>query len=70
MDRGVLDRLVTETLLHNAKAIEKLKSAAEVPDSKNSKKLLTFLMGDVMKRSKGSVNPAHVRAALQQRLAP
>ena len=49
---GLMDRpIITETLLHNAKAIEKLKSAAaawEVPDSKNSKKLLTFLMGDVI----------------------
>ena len=32
----------------------------EGPGSKAAKKLLTFLMGDIMKRSKGAINPVQV----------
>ena len=67
VDAGVLDALVTASIEENARAVDKLKG--EGPGSKAAKKLHTFLMGDVMKRSKGALDPVHVRAALEARLA-
>jgi prolyl-tRNA editing enzyme YbaK/EbsC (Cys-tRNA(Pro) deacylase) len=62
-----LDAIIAETLTIHSAAISKL--GADGLDSKNGKKLITFLMGEVMKRSGGSFNPAHVKAVLIDGLA-
>ncbi len=46
-DAALLDALVDETIQENSLSVEKL--CGEGADSKASKKLLTFLMGQVMK---------------------
>lgn len=66
-DEKRLDAIIAETLTFHSAAISKL--GADGLDSKNGKKLITFLMGEVMKRSGGSFNPPQVKAVLIDGLA-
>lgn len=59
-DQGELDRLVKEVLEENPDEVQAYKGG--------KKKLLSFFMGQVMKKSKGQANPKLVNEMLQRKL--
>jgi len=63
-DEGALGAIVDEILTANPEAIEEYRSG----DEKLRKKKRGFLMGEVMKASKGSGNPQTLNRLLDERL--
>lgn len=59
-DAGALDKLVDEAIAANPKQVEQYKSGKTA--------LLGFLVGQVMKASRGQANPAAVNEALKKKL--
>ncbi len=62
-DAGEIESLVNEAIAENTAAVEDVKSGG-----KKSKKARGFLMGQVIKKSKGSANPKIVSKLLGQKL--
>jgi len=59
-DSGLIESAVDEVLAANPKSIESFREG--------DKKVLNFLMGQVMKRTQGKANPAEVKQLLEKRL--
>jgi aspartyl-tRNA(Asn)/glutamyl-tRNA(Gln) amidotransferase subunit B len=59
-DSGLIESVVDEVLAANPKSIESFREG--------DKKVLNFLMGQVMKRTQGKANPAEVKQLLEKRL--
>ena len=64
-DEGELGALVDEVLAANGATVEEYRSG----DDKLRKKKRGFLMGEVMKASKGSGNPQVLNRLLDERLS-
>jgi len=62
-DAGELEAIVDDILAENAQAVEEAKS-----DSKKAKKATGFLMGQVIKKTKGQANPKVVSQILKKKL--
>ena len=63
-DTGEIESLVDEVIAANAKAVQEI-----VSGGKKSKKALSFLLGQVMQKSKGQANPKIVSEILNKKLA-
>ncbi len=63
-DAGEIELLVDEVIAGNAKAVQEVASGG-----KKSKKSLSFLLGQVMQKSKGQANPKIVSEILNKKLA-
>jgi aspartyl-tRNA(Asn)/glutamyl-tRNA(Gln) amidotransferase subunit B len=59
-DAGALSKIVDEVLAGNPKQVEQYKAGKTA--------LLGFLVGQVMKASRGQANPAAVNQALKEKL--
>ena len=59
-DAGLIDQVVSEVLAENAENLELFRSGEH--------KLLNFLIGQVMRKTRGSASPAAVREALLRAL--
>ena len=62
-DAGEIESFVNEVITANAKAVEEVTSGG-----KKSKKALSFLLGQVMQKSKGQANPKVVSEIFKQKL--
>ena len=60
-DSGEIDGIITQVLTGNAQAVAEFKAGKA--------QVLTFLLGQVMRASRGRANPQVVRELLQKRLA-
>ena len=63
-DAGEIEALVDQVIAENAQAVEDVKA-----DGKKTKKARGFLMGQVIKKSKGQANPQIVSKLLNQKLS-
>ncbi len=59
-DVGALDEWIAAAISENPAQVEEIKNGKE--------KALNFLVGQVMKRSKGQANPAHVSEGLKSKI--
>ncbi len=59
-DTGIVDAAVTEVLASNQKAVEELKGG--------NPKSLNFLMGQVMRRTRGAANPAEIEKLIKEKI--
>ena len=59
-DAGTLERVVDEVIAAHPEDVERLRGG--------EKKVLNFLMGQVMKRTQGKADPGSVRAILAERI--
>jgi len=59
-DAGALDKIVDDVLAANAKQVEQYKSGKTT--------VIGFLVGQVMKASRGQANPGAVNEALKRKL--
>ncbi|WP_241085575.1 Asp-tRNA(Asn)/Glu-tRNA(Gln) amidotransferase subunit GatB [Candidatus Vondammii sp. HM_W22] len=64
-DSGAIESIVDEVLAANAGQVESYRKA----DEKKQSKMLGFFVGQVMKVSKGKVNPQQVNELLQKKLS-
>ena len=62
-DAGELEGIVEQVLAENAQAVEDVKSGG-----KKSKKAMSFLLGQVMQKTKGQANPKIVSEILGKKL--
>jgi aspartyl-tRNA(Asn)/glutamyl-tRNA(Gln) amidotransferase subunit B len=62
-DAGELEKIIEQVLAENSNAVEDVKSG-----SKKSKKAMSFLLGQVMQKTKGQANPKVVSEILGKRL--
>jgi aspartyl-tRNA(Asn)/glutamyl-tRNA(Gln) amidotransferase subunit B len=62
-DAGELEKIVEQVLAENPKAIDDVKSGG-----KKSKKAMSFLLGQVIQKTKGQANPKIVSELLTQKL--
>jgi aspartyl-tRNA(Asn)/glutamyl-tRNA(Gln) amidotransferase subunit B len=62
-DAGELEKIVEQVLLENPKAIDDVKSGG-----KKSKKAMSFLLGQVIQKTKGQANPKIVSEILSRKL--
>jgi aspartyl-tRNA(Asn)/glutamyl-tRNA(Gln) amidotransferase subunit B len=63
-DVGELEQIVKQVLADNPKAVEDVKSGG-----KKSKKAQSFLLGQVMQKTKGRANPKIVSEILSKKLS-
>ena len=59
-DAGAIDRIVAEVIAANAAQVEQFRAGKQ--------QVLGFLVGQVMKASKGKANPQQVNEALRKQL--
>jgi aspartyl-tRNA(Asn)/glutamyl-tRNA(Gln) amidotransferase subunit B len=62
-DAGELEKIIEQALADNPKAVEDVRSG-----SKKSKKAMSFLLGQVMQKTKGQANPKVVSEILARKL--
>ncbi|MBN1392729.1 MAG: Asp-tRNA(Asn)/Glu-tRNA(Gln) amidotransferase subunit GatB [Sedimentisphaerales bacterium] len=63
-DAGELEKIIEQALAENSAAVEEVKSGG-----KKSKKAMSFLLGQVMQKTKGQANPKVVSEILAKKLA-
>ena len=63
-DSGKIEKIIDETITENSPQVEQYKKSSD----EKKQKLISFFVGQIMKKSKGKANPKQVNKLLKEKL--